>query len=288
MFLGPEFYILLVLSINLIKFIYVSVMNWYLKKTVPFMEEYNAITKLDHLFKFLPARYRPKKDISNLINDMHTSARLVGALRNEIGDKEEDIDVDGLQLKVVEAAEAKKRKKLKYKRKKKLGYSDEEAKIDSSDEEEEFNKKMEASEKEVVITQDIDKLKRKNVAMLRIPFDIKVNSNFMRVFVYSSVFVFFVVFLAMASLVNTYNVSQEVISFGSMTSVFTITSNGVAFFAFICDLKELYYTLKNVVPARQVYIPYLTLVFLFSIQTSTVVSINFHRFFFPAGSIAGQ
>ena len=65
----------------------------------------------------MPARYRPKRDLTDLINDIHTSARLVGALRDEMADKEAEIDEEAEKLKKIEEKERKKRRKAKYKRK---------------------------------------------------------------------------------------------------------------------------------------------------------------------------
>ena len=134
---------------------------------------------MEWLFKYLPARYRPKRDLTDLINDIHTSARLVGALRDEMADKEAEIDEEAEKLKKIEEKERKKRRKAKYKRKLKLGYTEEESKQDSSDEEEEIRKLEEEAAKEVVITDDMEKLKRQNVGMLRVPFNIvTTNLNF--------------------------------------------------------------------------------------------------------------
>ena len=42
--------------------------------------------------KYLPARYRPKKDIRSMVNDIHMSARLMGALKDEMADKEAEVE----------------------------------------------------------------------------------------------------------------------------------------------------------------------------------------------------
>ncbi len=234
-------------------------MNWYIYKSYPFTEEYRGIVKMEFLFKYLPARYRPKRDLTDMINDVHTSARLVGALKDEMADKEAEVDEEAERLKKVEEKERKKRRKAKIKRKLKLGYSDEESKQDSSDEEEEIRKLEEEATKEVVITDDMERLKRQNVGMLRVPFQIKRDKQWRLIFAGVSSAMFIGTFLAMASLVKTYNVSQEVISFGALRSVFTITSNGVGFFAFMCDFKELYYNWKHVVPMKDDWMPFLTM-----------------------------
>jgi len=185
--------------------------------------------------KYIPARYRPKKNLSNLINDIHMSARLVGAIRDELADKEEDIDREALRLKEVEKAERKKRKKEKFKRKKKMGYTDEEAALDSSDEEEENKNLIVATSQDIVITDDMEKLKRQNVAMLRIPFPIKSDQKWRQLFVIISCGVYFIIFISMAVIVPSYTVSQTITSFGSLKSEFIITSTAVGFFAFICE-----------------------------------------------------
>jgi hypothetical protein len=232
---GPELFILMVVAINVFKFIYVSTMYWYMKKILPFSEEFRALAKMDYIMKYIPARYRPKRDIANLVNDIHLSARLVGSLRDDIADKEDAVDEEAMRLKEAEKKERKKRKREKFKRKKKLGYSDEEAKYDSSDDDEEELERQKSLEKEVVITDDLEKLKRQNVAMLRIPFEIKVDHKWKQLFSCISVGMFSIMFLAMASLVKPYEVSQSVTSFGSIKSTFTVTSFGVGFLAFLCE-----------------------------------------------------
>lgn len=172
---GTELYILIVVTLNVMKFIYVSTMNWYMKKLLPFTDEFRALVKLDFLMKYIPARYRPKKDIADMVSDIHISARLVGELRDMIQD-DDDVDEDAIRLKEVEKKERKKRKREKFKRKKKLGYSDIDAAIDSSDEDEEIAAQEQKAGSEVVLTSDLEMLKRQNVAMLRIPFDIKVKT----------------------------------------------------------------------------------------------------------------
>ena len=239
---GNELYILMVLLINIFKFVYVSVMNWLIYKTYPFAREYRALANIDFLMKYIPARYRPKKNLSNLINDIHMSARLVGAIRDELADKEEDIDREALRLKEVEKAERKKRKKEKFKRKKKIGYTDEEAALDSSDEEEENKNMIMATSQDIVITDDMEKLKRQNVAMLRIPFPIKSDQKWRQLFVLISCGVYFIIFISMAVIVPSYTVSQTITSFGSLKSEFIITSTAVGFFAFIC--KHIFF--KNI------------------------------------------
>ena len=145
-----------------------------MKKILPFTDEFRALAKFDFLMKYIPARYRPKKDISDMVSDIHVSARLVGELRDMIQDTE-DVDEEAIRLREVEKKERKKRKREKFKRKKKLGYSDEDAAIDSSDEDEEIAEQERKADSEVVLTSELEMLKRQNVAMLRIPFDIKVN-----------------------------------------------------------------------------------------------------------------
>ena len=83
------------------------------------------------------------------------------------------MDEEAERLKIVQEKEKKKRRKAKYKRKIKLGYTEEEARRDSSDEEEEIRKLEAQTVKEAEITDDMEKLKRQNVAMLRVPFELK-------------------------------------------------------------------------------------------------------------------
>ena len=233
---STEIFVIMVLAINILKFTYVSIMNWYIRKAIPFSEEYRALVSFDLIMRYIPAQYRPKKDISSLVNDIHSSARLVGALRDELKDNDE-VDIESLRLKEVEKAERKKRKKLKMKRKKKLGYSDTEAAYDSSDEDEDLRDQQNANEKEVEVADGLEKLKRQNVAMLRIPFDIKVDYTWRYLFLVSSCSVFAGIFLAMAILIQPNILYQRITSFGSMNSTMYIASTTIGFYAFICTFR---------------------------------------------------
>ena len=212
------------------------------------------------IFRIIPISYqRPSKNFNDLVSDIHSSARLVGDLKDEIADEEGKIDEEAEKMKKLQEKEKKRRKKEKFKRKKKLGYSDEDAMKDSSDEEDETEKIEKELGAEKALANDVDKLKRQNIAALRIPFEVRSDSRWREFFLNASICTFIVLFLSLAGMTPYYMAKQDVEAFGKLSAKFYISSISMNFLAFVCDFKELYYNLKNVVPIRDEFIPYLTL-----------------------------
>lgn len=108
------------------------------------------------------------------------------------------------------------------------------------------------------LTSDMDKYKRMNVSMLRMPFDTVVSQWFRAFSTGVILFMFSGLLLYRISTTTYYVTSQPMTLFGSIPSSIVVTSFGVNFLAFLCDLRELYYVLKNVFCVRDAWVPLLT------------------------------
>lgn len=248
--------------LSLIKFSYVAIQDWFVRKRFPFNDEWDFMTKLDWLMQHIPVEWRPSKPLTTVVGDIHASARMMAAQAQELLDEEEHIDEEAILRAEAEAREKKRRKKEKRKRKMKLGYSKELASIDSSDEEDGDEMKMQSgAEGEGELTSDLDKLKRTNMAQLRLPFNTRINENYRHMMIAILVTVFAGMTFATWGLVPEYAIEQEMKAFDmdQLTFTFTLLSSTINFLAFVADFKEIFYVLKNIVPVRDDYVPQITL-----------------------------
>ena len=292
---GAELYVMIIVLINLIKFFYLGFAEWYLRKRYPFQSEWEDLTKLDRLFKYLPARYRPKKSLESFVGNVHLSARmgseLMDGLRDDEGQGEAKMTKeDEERLKREDEERIKREKKLlkqRMKSKKFQGSSlgtgkgkvvptsssglskdddddeeDEEARMDREEAEEE------AKALDAVVSNGgegggggetaLDKFKKQNVGMLRQPFDTRIDQRWLDFFRNYNLGLLALFTLIKIGTTSDYTVHQPLLVFGRFPGDFSLTSLGVFFFAFCCDLKEIYYTLKMVVPARPEWVPMIT------------------------------
>jgi hypothetical protein len=104
----------------------------------------------------------------------------------------------------------------------------------------------------------LDKFKKQNVGMLRQPFDTRIDQRWLDFFRNYNLGLLALFTLIKIGTTSDYTVHQPLLVFGRFPGDFSFTSLGVFFFAFCCDLKEIYYTLKMVVPARPEWVPMIT------------------------------
>lgn len=271
---GAELYVCLCVVLNVIKFCYISIADYLIRKRMPFHDEILELAQVDWLMAYLPARYRPKKSVEDAISDVHKSARLGEELRASLEGADHDDGTDDAanikKRKDILRQDRKEKKRAIRKEKKRLlarmknkGYKGPgleslevlEPEIESDEENEaEGAHKFVAGE----IATDADILKRSNIALLRIPFETKNNWTFRKYFAIVSITTFVIVFFYRVSTTDYYSVYQEVKLFGAITSHVDLTSFGINFFAFLCDIKEIYHVLKNVIPIKDSFIPQVT------------------------------
>jgi hypothetical protein len=55
---GAELYMLIILFINIMKWLYICGQDYFLYKKYPFQDEWEDITKIDKFMKYIPKRYR--------------------------------------------------------------------------------------------------------------------------------------------------------------------------------------------------------------------------------------
>ena len=263
---GPEYqlrtaevFLIAVAFVAIVKFVYVSVMDWYIRRRYPFQDEVEWVSKVDFLMQFVPVEYRPVPPLLDIIGNVHLSARLVAQQAQELQDFVEEEDPDEVLRRENEAREKKKRRKEKKKRKMKLGFSEEQAAIDSSDEEDEDEKLMKGAEQKQELTSDMDKLKRSNLAQLRLPFEPRVNYTFRQYFIGWSAGLYIIMVLMMLILAVEYTISQPIRIFDSVDGIVVMQSSFINFLALVLDGKELFYILKHVVPVQDKFIPMVTL-----------------------------
>ena len=97
---------------------------------------------------------------------------------------------------------------------------------------------------------DLADFKKTNVGMLRVPFDTKVNWNWIIFFRNSVLFVFAIAALTKMFSTSYYVVHRPINAFGEHEGDMSVTSAGIFIFACFCDFKEIYFCLKKVVPCR--------------------------------------
>eukprot|EP01041_Mallomonas_annulata_P006490 gene6490-13099_t len=294
-FRQADIIICIVALVGLAKFIYVSIQNWLMFRRFPFNDEFDDLFKIDYILKIVPPRYRPRKNLKDLVSNVHQSARMVQNLQDALGDApvEEDRDA-ALQRKQEEERQredenkAKARKeKMKKKRRRELKKKMKDGNVSGNNfnfllvtdletaeemvvmEESKFSERdrdtpdksqqfeFRASAATMALTSVEDDIKRKNLAM-RIPFDI-VTSHIWRLsfFVITSL-IFVVTFLFKTSSQKDYDLNAYVTAFGAFDGVLSLSSGGLLLFALACDFKELFHTLRYVVPVASNWTPLVT------------------------------
>lgn len=272
---SAELYILIVVIVNLLKQVYGAVQNYLMHKRLPFEDEYDDLMKFDRLLKLLPPKWRPRKRLEDFAKNVHSSARLVADLKDQFDDGEAMGDFKKRKelLKKEREAEKKRVKKLKKKlakrqNKKNFRASAEDAIVqdveapdsdeeEGKDEDEDGQAKYGAKDE---IADDMDQFKRKNMAMLRVPFDTDISTPWLQGWFYVTSFIFAVVALYKISTTPYYNTYEKIEPGGAGYYTYVeFTSFGINLFAIICDFKEMYNVWKNVIPIRDEWTPLITI-----------------------------
>jgi hypothetical protein len=272
---GAELYIMITLFINICKWIYLSVVDWFLHGRFPLQDEWEELTKIERFMAYIPKRYRPKKNIATLVGNIHTSARLAAELQDAFKDDEGEGDVikskeDLAREKAERDAIKKKEKKLLKERMKNRNYKgstvvagdDSKEQGQDSDDEDALDAMFGAPVTDKPKDSGSDQLaefKKTNVGMLRIPFDIKVSLQWTNFFRNWTLFMFAVACLWKLSELSYYVVHQPYLAFGKVEGDMSVTSLGIFLFAAFMDLKEIYFCLKKVVPCRPEWVQPITL-----------------------------
>ena len=273
---SAEMYILIVVIFNVFKQVYSAVQNYFMHKRLPFEDEYDDLMKFDRLLKLIPPKWRPRKRLEDFSKNVHSSARLVADLKDQFDDGEAMGDFKKRKeiLRKEKEAERKRVKKLKKKlakrqSKKNFRGTAEDAIVEKtidvsdSDEEEKDDDEEEGQVKYGAnndIADDMDQFKRKNLAMLRVPFDTEVSTPWLKAWFYFTSFIFTVLALYKISTTPYYNTYERIEPYGAgYYTYLEFTSFGINLLAMICDFKEMYHVWKNVIPSRDEWVPLITI-----------------------------
>lgn len=252
-----------------------------------------------YLLKFIPLDYRPRAiEKDEYLMKIHQSARLEAKLRKEFDDLEgagemlrrkEEVDVEKKKY-------DKKIKKQKRKLQQRIGKKNFKASTIVVEEDEDYlrdldthvlrnnnnetkdNKNKEGNtfstnlvnkynqdDEEVDdeidnLPDELEKMKRQELALLRVPIDLEVDHRLTRYFAVISILVFLILLILEFSFATKdYIIFQPVVPFGTFDGNIVVTSVFVTFIAAYCDLKELYHVLKQVIPCRQSVVPIVTI-----------------------------
>ena len=251
----------------------------YSSGKLPFQDEFREILLLDFIRSRIPARYRLRRDIDDFVGDIHRAARLnaefVGNLKDETGEgdlkvKTKEEEQKEKQLELEKQIKALKRRLRKLK---KTNAPEEEirrAQLDiTSLEDSREVLLLEAKGDSIVhdfeVNQPVtafgdekDDLKKMNLALLRIPFDTKVDQTWINLFATISLGIVGVILLYKISTTSYYSLTATVRPYGLYRTQFEISSFAINFLAFANDFKELYYVLRYVIPIRSKWVPLIT------------------------------
>jgi hypothetical protein len=271
-----EIVLLIVVFISVLKFLYVSGKDILMRGRFPFHDEFDDLTRTDWIMKHIPARYRPRTLRTNSsVANIHHLARLGGEAKNNLS------DVDGVGERIKMKAELEEEKETKRiermnRLKKKVERREQYLKLSKNrfavQAANELAKEIETEADEAateersteprrsikgdqygtgIMTTEVDKIKRSEMSMLRIAFDIKV-SHERYIFALLLIGVLVVLIIALISVTSFYVVKKTIQAFGLVDSTMSITSFGFNFFALVCDCKEIFWTLKYAVPVKDV------------------------------------
>lgn len=267
--------------LNLVRFVYLCIHNYLIFNMLPFHDELVELFEFPpfvKLWKKIPLKYRPPRVVPHDATwKIHTSARLEEKLRAEYDDGESD----GIILKRKEDMEEERRvyeKKLR-KQKKRLAKRMENKNFKASSIVVEVDKDYEQHletyvlpfEKEQgvydsnntqfaddILPNELDRFRRQDVALLRVPFEIDDDPQFRKIFAIVVIGMFTVMFLFELSYTPYYSIYQPIQSFGVITANLYVDSVLIIFIAAYCDLKEIYHCLRYNIPIRKKWLPTVT------------------------------
>jgi hypothetical protein len=274
-----EVFITVAAFIALVKGIYVGVRDLCMKNRFPFQDEVEDLAKIDRFIKYVPARFRPRKNLEDYMANVHLSARLEADMRAQFADEEgtgerektvEEIKAEKAKAKAKERRikETKLKKMRKEREEKHIPEpSREELKLAADlqrpdeiedEEEKQPTKKDEATFGPSKLATDKDKLKRKDMSKLRTPFDTKVDLEWRKYCTYPPCVILGGLVLAKVVTTNYFEIYQTTNPYGLYESSIVLTSFFVNLMAIICDGKEVYHCLKYVFAVRDAWVPMIT------------------------------
>lgn len=103
-----------------------------------------------------------------------------------------------------------------------------------------------------------DDLKKMNLALLKIPFETKVDRTWISLFAIVAVSVLTVILLYKISTTSYYVLSTTLRPYGLYQTKFEISSFSINFLAFASDFKEVYHILRYIIPIRPKWVPLIT------------------------------
>ena len=109
------------------------------------------------------------------------------------------------------------------------------------------------------VTNDTELTNLKNIGNTKIPFNNLINWNFIYIFHILIIILFLILLFYNIIIINYYNITEIIISYNIIKSNITITSIGILVFCMYNDIKEIYYTMKYIIPIRMKWIPFITI-----------------------------
>lgn len=106
---------------------------------------------------------------------------------------------------------------------------------------------------------ELERQRRQNLALLRVPFEMDVDNNFLRSFAVVTVIVFAILFLFKLSVLPNYQIFEPLEPFGAISSTIYLNSYLTLLFGAYCDAKEIWYTLRYICPPFAHWLPAVTL-----------------------------
>lgn len=284
-----EILLCLTVLINILKFIYISIQDWYMKSRFPFQDEFlellNAQSVQVLYKKYVPLRWRPRKLTPDAFSaQIHAAARMEQALREQYQDEEGEGEML-VRQEVVDAerrAAARKvrkaRKRLEQRRQKKNFRGSAAVEEDLQEEELEEQKIAELQtlspkpldggvmgnevgsfNAEEKVIGDLERFQRQDHAMLRLPFQVECSQRWRNAFTACTLVTFSVIFLLELSYIKQYSIREPVRVYGLLEGEITLDSVLLVLFAAVCDFKEIFHTLKHIIPSRDRWVPQVTL-----------------------------
>lgn len=282
-----ELFILICFIVNITKFIYVSFREWFMKARIPFQDEFKNILSISWIDYLIPDDYKPKKLLKDITGNVHLSAR-VGKNIESIFKEDEKIHgirdesrekIDSIYSNFSRASSRRSSKIVPLSRSVSIRNLAEPSDLVSLDEsktlesafstdenatkashETKSSRKLKKQEQKLLQNHfDIEIFKKKNVMATRIPIEYNVSQWFTKSFGIFVITIFLGILYALYSIREySYTLIQRFEVFGFLKSNLVITSDLIILFAIFCDTKEIYYTLKNVVPLSSKFLPYVT------------------------------
>ena len=268
--------------LNLVRFVYYSAFDYLVFHRLPFHDELVELFEIPlfvHYYKKIPFAYRPPRVTPDpFTQNIHKTARLEAKLRDEYDDGE----ADGEYMKRKEIAEeekaaymkkVKKEKKKLAKRMKARNFQGSSIVVPEDKAYEDhlqtyvlpFEKEPGTYElgntvyAEDKLPDDLDRFRRQDVALLRVPIEVDTDYQFRKTFAIVVLGVFAVMFLFELSYTPYFELYEPLQSFGAVNSVLRIDSVFVVFLAAWCDFKEILHVLKYNIPLRDKWLPTVTI-----------------------------